>query len=484
MELRDYLRILHRNWIIMLALLLVGLIGGAAYAFTQAPKYVASTQLYVSVRSEGAATGDLVQGTTFARQMVTTYVDVIGTGLVLEPVIDELKLDTTVAGLASRVSATTPLNTVTINISVTDNDPETAAAIANQTAISFADAVQNTLEKPATEEATSPVNITVTDPATAPTRPSSPNVPLLIMLGALLGLAAGIAIAVLRHVLDVRIHTLHDIEQITDRPMLGGIAFDPEAQKRPLIVHADPRSPRSESFRTLRTNLQFLNVDSGPRTLVVSSAGPGEGKSTTTANLAIALAETGVRVALIDGDLRLPRVADYMGVEGGVGLTNVLIGRVDVADALQKWGANQLYVLPSGPVPPNPSELLGSAAMDRMLASLEEYFDFVLIDAPPLLLVTDAAVVGKKTSGVILVAASGKTKKQELAGAIRTLETAGVSMLGTVVTMLPTKGPDSYGYGAYTYGATSHVEQDPVQLADSETRPRRVKARSKAKAKV
>ena len=93
-------------------------------------------------------------------------------------------------------------------------------------------------------------------------------------------------------------------------------------------------------------------LGSGPRTLVVSSSGPGEGKSTTTANLAIALAETGVRVALIDGDLRLPRVADYMGIEGGVGLTNVLIGRVDVADALQKWGANQLYVLPSGPVPP------------------------------------------------------------------------------------------------------------------------------------
>jgi len=480
-EIRDYLRILHRNWIIMLALLLVGLIGGAAYAFTQAPKYVASTQLYVSVRSEGAATGDLVQGTTFARQMVTTYVDVIGTGLVLEPVIEELGLDATVSGLASRVTATTPLNTVTINISVTDTDPETAAAIANQTAISFTDAVQNTLEKPAAEGATSPVNITVTDPATAPTRPSSPNIPLLVLIGGLLGLAAGIAIAVLRHVLDVRIHTLHDIEQLTDRPMLGGIAFDPDAQRRPLIVHADPRSPRSESFRTLRTNLQFLGVDSGPRTLVVSSSGPGEGKSTTTANLAIALAETGVRVALLDGDLRLPRIADYMGMEGGVGLTNVLIGQVELADALQKWGANQLFVLPSGPVPPNPSELLGSAAMDRTLASLEEYFDYVLIDAPPLLLVTDAAVVGKKTSGVILVAASGKTKKQELAGAIRTLETAGVSMLGTVVTMLPTKGPDSYGYGAYTYGSTSQMEQDPVQLPESATRPRRGRARAKAK---
>jgi Mrp family chromosome partitioning ATPase len=118
--------------------------------------------------------------------------------------------------------------------------------------------------------------------------------------------------------------------------------------------------------------------------------------------------------------------------------------------------------------------------MDRMLASLEEYFDYILIDAPPLLLVTDAAVVGKKTSGVILVAASGKTKKQELAGAIRTLETAGVPMLGTVVTMLPTKGPDSYGYGAYTYGSTTNIEQDPVQLKKSESQPRRVKMRSKA----
>ncbi|CAI7623176.1 unnamed protein product [Penicillium discolor] len=449
----------------MLVLLLIGVLAGAAYALAQPPRYVASTQLYVSVRSEGAATGDLVQGTTFARQMVTTYVDVIGTELVLQPVIDELGLDTTVTGLASQVTATTPLNTVTINITATDTDPERTAQIANQTAISFAAAVQNTLEKPTAEGATSPVSITVTDPATAPTAPSSPNVPLLILLGGLLGLGAGAAIAVLRQILDVRIHTLHDLEQITDRPMLGGIAFDPEAQKRPLIVHADPRSPRSESFRTLRTNLQFLRVDSGPRAMVVSSSGPGEGKSTTTANLAIALAETGVRVALIDGDLRLPRIADYMGIEGGV----------DVADALQKWGPNQL-----GPVPPNPSELLGSSAMDQMLSSMTEYFDYILIDAPPLLPVTDAAVIGKKTSGVILVAASGKTKKQELAGAIRTLETAGVAMLGTVVTMLPTKGPDSYGYGAYTYGATTTIEQDPVQLKRSDARPRRGRAKATA----
>src|SRR5690606_27173461 len=196
----------------------------------------------------------------------------------------------------------------------------------------------------------------------------------------------------------------------------------------------------------------------------------------------IALAETGARVALVDGDLRLPRVADYMGIEGAVGLTDVLIGRVDVADALQKWGTNDLYILPSGRVPPNPSELLGSAAMDHVLGPLGEYFDYVLIDAPPLLLVTDAAVIGNKTRGVILAAASGKTKKQELSGAVRTLETAGVDLLGIVVTMLPTKGPDSYGYGSYTYGAT-HTLDDASASAVKPTKankPKKAKKRQKA----
>ncbi|MFJ2550892.1 polysaccharide biosynthesis tyrosine autokinase [Microbacterium sp. NPDC087591] len=457
MELRDYIRILQKNWIAILVLLLVGLAGGGAYAYLQAPKYVTSTQLYVSVRTEGAATGDLVQGTTFARQMVTSYVDTIGTALVLDPVIEELGLDMTARQLAGRISASTPLNTVMINISVTDTDPKRAAAIADQTAISFTDAVQNTLERPAVEGGVSPVHVTVTNPAAVPTTPSSPNIPLLIVIGGLLGLAVGVGFAVLRTVLDTRIHTLHDLESLTDRPLLGGIAFDPDAPKRPLIVHADPRSPRAESFRTLRTNLQFLDVDADSRTFVVSSSGPGEGKSTTTANLAIALAETGARVALIDGDLRLPRIADYMAMEGGVGLTNVLIGQVPLSEALRKWGTHELYVLPSGPVPPNPSELLGSAAMDTVLSTLDEYFDYILIDAPPLLLVTDAAVIGKKTRGIILAAASGKTRKPELQGAIRTLETAGVDLLGVVITMLPTKGPDSYGYGAYTYGSTHEL---------------------------
>ena len=466
-ELRDYLRILHRSWVLVLATTLLGLLIAGGYSLFVSPKYQATTQMFVSVRTEGAATGDLVQGGTFARQVVASYVDIVNTAIVLDPVIEQLGLDQTTAQLATQISASSALNTVNIEITATDENPEQAAAIANATAASFTNVVQDVLEKPEGEDAgPSPVQIRTVQPATVPTSPVSPNVPLNLMLGLLVGLALGIGIAVLRSVLDTRIHSLHDIEAITDAPLLGGIALDPEAKTRPLIVHADPRNPRAESFRTLRTNLQFLNVEGGPRIFVFSSAGPGEGKSTTAANLAISLAETGAKVALVDGDLRLPRVAEYMGIEGGVGMTDVLIGRANVGDVMQKWGRAQLYVLPAGRIPPNPSELLGSTAMDKLLATLAEHFDVVLIDAPPLLLVTDAAVVSKKARGAILVAASGSTKKQELHGAVRTLESAGAALLGVVVTMLPTKGPDSYGYGTYAYGA-AHVAAEPSLLDDS-----------------
>uniref|UniRef100_UPI00292ED2A2 CpsD/CapB family tyrosine-protein kinase n=1 Tax=Clavibacter michiganensis TaxID=28447 RepID=UPI00292ED2A2 len=182
------------------------------------------------------------------------------------------------------------------------------------------------------------------------------------------------------------------------------------------------------------------------------------------------------------GDLRLPRIADYMGIEGGVGLTDVLIGRVEVADVLQKWGRGQLFVLPSGPVPPNPAELLGSAAMSQLLATLTEHFDYVLIDAPPLLLVTDAAVLSKVTRGAIMVAASGKAKKQEFEGALRTLQTAGGRLVGVIMTMLPTRGPDSYGYGAYSYGGDA--ETGSSSGSSSKRSGKRASSRPKKKLKV
>jgi succinoglycan biosynthesis transport protein ExoP len=460
LDLRDYLRVFYKNWILIAACTLLGIAIAAGYSIAVTPKYQAKTELYVSVRSgDSAATTDLVQGTSFARQAVTSYVSVVNSASVLDRVIDELKLDTTAASLASRVSAESPLNTVLIDITVTDDDPKRAAAIANSVGKNTSYVVTNKLEN--SEGGASLVNVQTIQPATAPSRPSSPNVPLNVILGLLIGLGVGILASFLRSILDTRIHNSHDIEQITDRPILGAVSFDPAAKKRPLIVHADPRNPRAESFRILRTNLQYVNLG-GPRSYVITSSVPGEGKSTTAANLAISLAETGARVALIDGDLRLPKVAEYMGIEGAVGLTDVLIGRAQISDVLQKWGRGQLYVLPAGRIPPNPSELLGSSVMVTLLNDLTSEFDFVLVDAPPLLLVTDAAVISKLTGGAILAAASGRTKRNELSAAVRALDHIGSRLVGVVVTMLPVKGPDSYGYGVYGYGVQNEIIEDEV----------------------
>ncbi|MCU1424833.1 MAG: chromosome partitioning protein [Microbacteriaceae bacterium] len=460
MELRDYIRVLRKYWILVVTCTLVGVAGGAAATLIATPRYEASTELFVSVQGAGeTSSGDLVQGSSAAQQKVRSYVLIANSPRVLDPVIEKLDLDTTAAQLASRVTASSPVNTVVIEIAVNDTDAVTAANIANAVGASFIDVVVNELES-VDNGTTSLVKMQSIEPAVVPSAPYSPRTTINLLLGMLAGLAAGLGAAILRTVLDTRIHGAHDVEAITDRPILGGISFDPDAKARPLIVHADPRNPRAESFRTLRTNLQFVNLDNGPRAFVVTSSLPGEAKTTTTANLAIALAETGARVAIIDGDLRLPRLAEYMDIEGGAGLTDVLIGRAELADVLQRWGKGQLFVLPAGRIPPNPSELLGSSAMVALLDTLNANFDYVLVDAPPLLPVTDAAILSRLTAGAIVVSAAGRTKRTELTAALTSLEHIGSKVVGVIMTMLPTKGPDSYGYGSYGayYGG---AEQSP-----------------------
>jgi len=457
-ELRDYLRVLRKGWIIIVAATLAGIAAGALASLLATPTYVSSTRLFVSVQAqEAGTTGDLVQGSSAAQQKVRSYVDVVTSDSVLTPVIDELGLDTTSGELAGKITAESPLNTVLINITATDDDPQEAADLVNAVGASFTDVVVNELESPA-GGGPSLVKIATIVPGQAAAAPATPRTTLNLGLGLLVGLALGVGGAVLRSTLDTRIQGSHDVESVTDAAILGGISYDPDAKKRPLVVHVDPRNPRAESFRALRTNLQFVNIDAVTPSIVVTSSLPGEGKTTTTANLAVALAETGAKVAVIDGDLRLPRLADTMGLEGVVGLTDVLIGRADLADVLQPWGRGTLFVLPSGRVPPNPSELLGSTAMVSLLETLTGTFDFVLIDAPPLLPVTDAAILSKLTSGAIVVAAAGRTKRTELASALRNLDHIGSKVLGLVLTMLPTKGPDAYGYG--NYGAYYGMEQD------------------------
>ena len=257
--------------------------------------------------------------------------------------------------------------------------------------------------------------------------------------------------AVLRETLDTSVKTPDEAVDIVGAPLLGAINFDAKAAKSPLVVVSEPDSVRAEAFRQLRTNLQFVDIEHPLKSVVITSSLPGEGKSTTACNLAISLAQAGLKVILVEADLRRPRVGDYLGVESAVGVTSVLLGRVTLDDALQQWGGESLHVLGSGPLPPNPSELLGSSGMLNLLRELEGRADLVVIDAPPLLPVTDAAVLGTAASGVLLVIQSNATRREQVARAVSTVTSVGATLLGSVMNRVPLKGPNAYAYG-YGYG--------------------------------
>jgi len=451
MELSESIRVLRKNWLVIVALTFLGLAVVTGYTLTRTSVYESTSTVFVSTQT-GGTVAELQQGSSFAQARVNTYVGLASTPVVLDPVIAQLGLSTTPELLAGSVKASASLNSTLINITVSSPDPDLAAEIANTVAQSLSTAVPQL--EPGALDGTSPIRLSRVRDAQPADSPSSPNVPLNLALGTLLGLAAGITSAIVRNRLDNRVRTPRDAEQVTAAPAIGAIAYDQRAKDRPLIVHADPLSPRAESFRALRTNLQFLDVG-GRSSFVVTSSVPSEGKSTTTINLAIALADAGKRVALLDTDLRKPKVAEYLGIEGGVGLTDVLIGRADVNEVMLPWGGRSLYVLAAGKIPPNPSELLGSQQMGVLLEMLEKEFDVVLCDAPPLLPVTDAAILARATSGALMVIAAGRTTRHQLALATDALTTVGVKIAGFVMSMVPTRGPDSY-YSAYGYGYSGY----------------------------
>ncbi|MCO4254743.1 polysaccharide biosynthesis tyrosine autokinase [Pseudarthrobacter cellobiosi] len=428
MELKDYLRVVRQRWISIVAAALIGLALAAGYTYIQTPQYEAKSQLFVSVKG-GATSTDVIQGNSFAEKRVTSYVSLATSPRVLQAVAGDLNLEG--GALAGKVVATTPPQTVLIDITATATNPQLAADIANSSARQLIGAVSQV-------EDVTIVRLSVFQEATPSMAPSSPKVPLNLALGLLLGLMIGAASALLREVLDTRIRSQADVERTVKAGILGTFSTDSSVEKEPLVTQGDQFSHRAESFRQLRTHLHFTNISGGAQTVVVSSSIPGEGKTSTAVNLAIMLAESGTRVLLVDADLRRPRVAKYLGVEGSVGLSGVLSHSVELEDAIQTWGrGGALHVLASGRSAPNPSELLGSPTMEKLIARFEAEYEVVIIDAPPLLPVTDPAVLGSMASGVVLVAsADGRTNRADLTQAVANLEAVNARLLGVVVNRL------------------------------------------------
>jgi capsular exopolysaccharide synthesis family protein len=441
-EAREYFDILRRRWLSVVIIALTALAATSLLTLALPKKYTATTSLFFAVA--GGSVSELAQGSDFAAQQMSSYAKVATSPLVLEPVVERLSLPTTAVELEKSVTATVAPETVTLEIAVTDADPRRAATIAN--------AVGTTLGKvaadlsPSRRDGSEAVRATTLAVAQVPVVPSSPNIPRNLGIGLLLGLLLGTGIAVLRHLLDTNVRSEQDLRALTDSPILGVVAFDHEVRRHPLIVRDEPLGAPSEAVRRLRTNLQFIDVANRPQSIVITSSISGEGKSTIAMNLAVSLADTGARVILVDADLRRPSIAEYAGIEGSVGLTTVLIGRADVEDVVQPMGTTSLDLLPAGQIPPNPSELLGSPAMAGLLDRLTTSYDTVLLDSPPLLPVTDAAVLSKLAGGALVVVGADRIHRPQLEEALGSLQTAGVHVLGIVLNKIDRREAGSYSY--------------------------------------
>jgi len=227
--------------------------------------------------------------------------------------------------------------------------------------------------------------------------------------------------------------------------------------KRMLVTAFNPRSPVSEAYRTLRTNISFSSVDSEIKTILVTSAGPGEGKSTTISNLGVAYAQAGQKVLLIDSDLRKPVLHRIFHVSNKIGLTDILTNNAEIGQAVRQTFVPDLHLLPSGPIPPNPSELLGSRKMAALVEELRGKYDMILIDTPPVLALTDAQIVSSLSDGVLLVIDSGKVRQQIALRAKANLEQVNARILGVILNNVIHKESEHYYY-SYYYG--SHPERD------------------------
>lgn len=200
-----------------------------------------------------------------------------------------------------------------------------------------------------------------------------------------------------------------------------------------LIAKTAPKSPITEQYRTIRTNIQFSAVDTPIRSLMVTSAGPIEGKSTTASNLAVVFAQQGKKVLIVDADLRRPTLHFTFGFTNTIGLTNVLTRQIHINESIRTTDVENLYFMPSGPIPPNPAELLGSATMDQLISDLYEMFDLVIFDVPPVLAVADAQVLGNQVDATILVVSSGLTEREGAIKAKEILEQTKSKLLGAVL---------------------------------------------------
>lgn len=522
MGLRDQLRILRANARLILGSLALTMAVAMVLSVALPKTWESSNKLIVG-NAIGANTPDY-NAQLLAQQLSQSYALVATTGPVLQHVIDQLGLDVTVGDLQKQVSADAPRNLNVVEIRATWSDPQTAAAIANATSdelvrvvlaaggrsteiLSFVDLELKSTQQQITDirsqidtltpiknpstaqqaqlnllqtqllqanqayaslltyaSGTAANKLTVIEPAVPALDPASPRPLINLLAGLVVGLLGGIGLAFIRDQLDDSLRTPEQVSTVLGLPTLASIAkMEGLSEREPiyrLAVAVFPRSSAAESFRMLRTNLEFASVDHPLRMIAVTSAVPGEGKTLVAANLAVAFAQAGYQTIIVDADLRKPETHLLFGLSNGIGLTNLLRAPDSTLDGvLQPTVEPKLSLVASGPLPPNPAELLGSKAMARVIESLRTKAEIIVFDTPPLQAVTDAAVLGASLDGTVLVAHSGRTGRVAAKAALESLRRVDTHVLGVTLNLAGRQSIDAYGY----YGSSgTGVQPDPA----------------------
>jgi len=432
-----YLRILHSGWLVIVPFILIG-VAVAVFDIERTPKaYVATAQVFVTT-SDVKDTSGLYSGDQFSLSRVQTYVSLVTNPStnITAPVREKLGLALTDKQLSGMVTADAPLNKVLVRIHVRDGSALRAADIANAVADQFIvvvkqiETVQRTTE---TAAQSSPLKLTVTHPADVPSAPVAPQKKLLLLSGFFGGLVAGLLVVFVRErVESSRVSSSDDVEEISGSPALGVIPFDKRAPVLPNAFDGDSSGARAEAYRQLRTNLQFVDVDKPPRSIAVTSPMGEEGSTSVALNLAVSLAEVGVKVVLIETNLRSPQLARLLGLNGRLGLTSLLIGSSSMEEALQHVSAN-LAVVTSGQLPFNPSELLATKQARVVIADLVERFDCAVFDATALLPIADGAEVVSMADVAVLVVRTGRTSREHVRDSFNTMSRVGARLAGVVL---------------------------------------------------
>ncbi len=428
----------------ILAVLLTFIYFNFVMPLTVTPQYSASTTLMI-MRHSGTgqiSTGDI----SLARQLVPTYREIVHSRRVMDLTIASMNLPISADALRGKVDVAAVRDTEMIIISAVDPDPAMARDIANEVARAFMNQIVEIMQIG---------NISVIDTAVTPNRPVGRlGTRQGVAMAFALGLMASFGLAFLLEYIDRTIKDPEQVQSLLNLPVIGVIPTSKEGNQ--LFTFDNPRSTTSEAFRTMRTNIQYSGVDRSMQVIMVCGVNAACGKSTVTANLALTFAQTGSSVLIVDSDMRRPTQHHIFHVTNEVGLSSLIV-RDDLIpnDVIIRTEHENLNLLTCGPTPPYPAELLGSKKMKEMVASMAESFDYIIFDSPPIIAVTDAAVLSRLTDGAVFVIDYGKVKREEALAGLDRMQKVGAHMIGTVLNKLP----QSSSYYDYYYYYSSDDSQ-------------------------